>query len=602
MSIFKQPNLKNHSSRSGFDLSHKVAFTAKCGELLPIMHRTVMPGDKFKMSVEHLTRTLPLETSAFTRFREYFDFFFVPYKQLYRHAPQVLTQMQNNSQYASGNVYNSIIGKNLPWTYMSMLDQALKFQGVLNTTDKVKPDPDDPTKKYLYNHCGFRECLQTGKLYNYLGYGFRKESDILKVASEKDTWSECCAENVQVSLLPFAAYQKIYYDFYRFDQWENNNPIAYNFDYLDNTCYYQLPLSNVGDTSGLNFYSSGLFTLRYCNYPKDLFFGMLPSPQYGETADFESSIDVNKIILKPGAVVSETKPNGSIQNKESYVKYKPGNVDLISLEASEKLNVLKLRQAQALQRYKEIVNTGNQDYKTQIEKIYGVSLPSCLNNQAIYLGGFSSSINIQEVTNTNLSQDNIATMQGKGYGMDNKNKPIDYDIKEHGIIMCIYHVLPLVDYALDAFQFDVTKTEVDDFANPVFDKLGYQELPLYYLDSKIKFTNNPYTGNSGSTLGYVPRYFDYKTSVDTVLGSFRETLPNWLAPIKNEYLSHYFKDQNGNNFALSINYKFFKVNPHICDTIFFGTADDSVDSDQFLINSNLDIKAVRNLDYNGLPY
>lgn len=179
---------------------------------------------------------------------------------------------------------------------------------------------------------------------------------------------------------------------------------------------------------------------------------------------------------------------------------------------SSTFNILQLRQAQALQRYRKIVNTGNQAYKTQIEKIYGINLPSYMNHTATYLGGFTSNINIKEVVNNNLADaKSSATIQGKGIGQYSNNRHIDFDVKEHGIIMCIYHVLPILDYKLDAYHFDVVKTEVDDFANPVFDKLGYQELPSYFLDA-TKGSSKEVT-----TLGYVPRYFDYKTSLDKAL-------------------------------------------------------------------------------------
>ena len=36
MSLFSLKDIRNHASRSGFDLSSKVAFTAKAGEILPV--------------------------------------------------------------------------------------------------------------------------------------------------------------------------------------------------------------------------------------------------------------------------------------------------------------------------------------------------------------------------------------------------------------------------------------------------------------------------------------------------------------------------------------------------------------------------------------
>ena len=36
--------------------------------------------------------------------------------------------------------------------------------------------------------------------------------------------------NMNVNILPLAAYQKIYQDFFRWSQWENADPTSYNFD------------------------------------------------------------------------------------------------------------------------------------------------------------------------------------------------------------------------------------------------------------------------------------------------------------------------------------------------------------------------------------
>ena len=91
-------NLQNHPHRSGFDIGRKNAFTAKVGELLPVYWDISMPGDKYKFNVEYFTRTQPVETSAYTRLREYFDFYAVPLRLLWKSAPSVLTQMQDINQ------------------------------------------------------------------------------------------------------------------------------------------------------------------------------------------------------------------------------------------------------------------------------------------------------------------------------------------------------------------------------------------------------------------------------------------------------------------------------------------------------------------------
>ena len=79
-----------------------------------------------------------------------------------------------------------------------------------------------------------------------------------------------------VNALPFLAYQKIYYDFFSNSQWEKHKAYAYNVDYWSGTGQISLVTDMV--------------QLRYANYPKDYFMGMLPSSQYGSVAVLPGSL------------------------------------------------------------------------------------------------------------------------------------------------------------------------------------------------------------------------------------------------------------------------------------------------------------------------
>ena len=82
-----------------------------------------------------------------------------------------------------------------------------------------------------------------------------------------------------MNILPLLAYQKIYYDFFSDSQWEKHLAYAYNVDYWDGKS--QLVLA------------PEMLRLRYANYPKDYFMGILPSSQYGNVATLSSASVVN---------------------------------------------------------------------------------------------------------------------------------------------------------------------------------------------------------------------------------------------------------------------------------------------------------------------
>jgi hypothetical protein len=156
-------NLQNHPHRSGFDIGRKNAFTAKVGELLPVYWDISMPGDKYKFNVEYFTRTQPVETSAYTRLREYFDFYAVPLRLLWKSAPSVLTQMQDINQIqALSLTQNLSLGTYLPSLGLSQLSTFLyRLNG--NSTPSATPT--------FRNAFGFSRADLAYKLLSYLGYG-----------------------------------------------------------------------------------------------------------------------------------------------------------------------------------------------------------------------------------------------------------------------------------------------------------------------------------------------------------------------------------------------------------------------------------------------
>ena len=76
--------------------------------------------------------------------------------------------------------------------------------------------------------------------------------------------------SINLNLLPIFAYQKIYFDFYSNSQWEKHLAYSYNVDYWDGKSSVEI--------------SADMIKLRYANYPKDYFLGVLPASQYGSVA------------------------------------------------------------------------------------------------------------------------------------------------------------------------------------------------------------------------------------------------------------------------------------------------------------------------------
>lgn len=549
--IMSLKSLRNKTSRNGFDLSFKKNFTAKAGELLPVMVKEVLPGDSFKIDLKSFTRTQPINTAAFARIREYYDFYFVPYDLLWNKANTALTQMYDNPQHAVSldPTQNFLLDGSMPSVTAKVIADYLSSFGT------TYADYDKNYFGYLRSEC-------SAKLLEYLGYG-RFYSFTPRGT---DTWDSApLMSNLTFNIFGLLAYQKIYADYYRDSQWERISPSTFNVDYMDGTSNMSIDDLITGSSSSKVVQNYNLFDLRYCNWQKDLFHGVVPHQQYGDL----SSVSVGKI---PPA------------------------------DEQTGFTILALRQAEFLQKWKEITQSGNKDYKDQIEKHWGVSVGDGFSELCTYLGGVSSSLDINEVVNTNITGDNAADIAGKGTGVS--NGVIDFNSGgKYGLLVCIYHCLPLLDYTAALLNSAFTKVRVTDYAIPEFDRVGMELVPLR------KMINPPADGFStyaDSGLGYAPRYIDYKTSVDCSIGGFFGSLRNWVISYSNTSILNQLGSKDPVNqpqpTAAPMNYTFFKVNPNCLDPLFAVAANSELSTDQFLCSSFFDIKVVRNLDTDGLPY
>lgn len=597
--IMSMADIKNRPSRNGFDLSFKKNFSAKAGELLPVMCKVVVPGDSININLKSFTRTQPLNTSAFARMREYFDFYFVPFDQLWNKFGTVITQMNQNVQHASGPNYED----NLE---LSGLLPYLSCQQIADYVNQISNNAN-----YKNNAFGFNRGYLTVKLLQYLGYG-----DFTAYLTKDSTWSsKPMLQNLNMSVFPLMAYQKIYADFYRYSQWETTNPSTFNCDYVKGTADLNLNISSYSQSADINY-----FDVRYCNYMKDLFHGVLPQAQFGSEAVVPITGGVgNNIPVSP--INSQSIPtfsngesagsfdvkfdttSGAFQTSSSDDTYTLGWKDpQLQVEVSNlTLSILALRQAEFLQKWKEVAAAGEQDYKSQIQKHWGVSVSDYLSHQARYLGGCATSLDINPVVNNNITGDNAADIAG--LGTFSGNGSIHFESKaEYGIIMCIYHVLPIVDYIGSGVEHHCTLTDATSFPIPEMDKVGMELVPM----ARMMNPNTTVPGVNDTTfLGYAPRYIDWKTSVDRSVGAFSSTLRTWCLPADDNLLraavSTGFPDTSDVK-SESVGAGFFKVNPSVVDPLFAVEADSTFDTDEFLVSSYFDIKAVRNLDVNGLPY
>lgn len=615
MSLFTLPNLQNHPSRNGFDLSAKVAYTAKAGELLPIKCIPVMPGDKIRIKPQWFTRSQPVNSAAYARIREYYDFFFVPTRLLWRYFGNFIMNVKENN---ISNYYGLPNKNDSAWNNIPTYHPWFSMQDLVTYIQMLrKYENDQPLMNGLTNNFGYSRADLTCKLLSYLGYG--SYSDFMSIT--KDTIPSSAVDggttaifidNPMLNPFPLLAYHKIYSDYYRFMQWQTDNPALWNVDYLmpaisdDGVSSVDvndthLDLTKLIPASGapVGMSMHNFLDMEYCNFNKDYFTGLLPNSQLGDVA--VASPVLGNLLVAGGTLITGSNTGSSSQEVRAL---KQGIITATNTLPNGSgvntagLSVLALRQAEFLQKYREIAQTGNPNYKSQVKKIFGVDVPDVHSNLCSFVGSVSSNLDISQVLNTNLTGDNQADIQGYGIStgdgyieFDNTDKSKDFG-NEHGYLMVISRKVPIVDYQLSGIRQINLSVTAQDYANPMFDRVGLQDVKLINLcASRVAYGAG---ASSDKPLGYAPRYLNYKTDYDEIKGAFTTSLPNWVAPL-------IFDGEKGNIAPSNVS-SFLKVNPAYLNSIFLAQADANVDSDQFLCNVNLDIKAVRNLDVDGLPY
>ena len=634
--------LQNRPHKSGHDISAKNCFTAKIGELLPVWMDFATPNSIYKFNLEYFTRTRPVQTSAYTRIREYFDFFAVPCNLIWKSFDSAVIQMGEKAPIQSKDFLTNLIVKgDLPYCTLDDFWTACYYAGG-NTPlgDKVK------VVEGYENIFGYNRGDVNHKLLSMLDYGNFVPKDVTSIGTSSNRWwnrssvlknnttySQKRNVNLAVNLFFLASYQKIYQDFFRWSQWENADPTSYNFDWYQGTGNVFGPsgLAHVAPANNPYWKRDNLFSLRYANWNKDKFMGILPNAQFGDLAVVDlgtisssgSKIPVGAYDLANDAgkfhqfkTSSDAVNAGSASSKSTSIY--PRHPDSISVPGQSnlwavlgespdlnlKFSVLALRQAEALQKWKEITQSVDANYREQIKAHFGVNVPQSESHMAKYIGGIARNLDISEVVNNYLPGDDFpisgaiseAYIYGKGVGSGQGTMTFNSGSGYH-IVMCIYHAVPLLDYAISGPDGQNLVTSVEDLPIPEFDNIGMESVPAVELMNSNLYSN---VNSADKILGYNPRYYNWKTKIDRIHGAFTTTLKDWVAPVDDSFLYSLF----GGDLSTykGVTWPFFKVNPNTLDDIFSVKVDSTWDTDQLLVNCNVGCYVIRPLSADGVPY
>ena len=221
-------------------------FTSPAGMLLPTYVQDVQPDDYLKLDVANFTRTMPVNTAAFSRMKEITKFYFVPYRLLWQNFNQFYTGV---SDITTAYTPQTGVPSTLPYLTIDHLITALE-----STT------PDD----FLLQKGYFAE-----RLLDLLGFPVSNDSSVSTLQMYKNIKTYNEANSLpQPTFNPFRllAYQRIFFDFYRNTDYTANEPRYYNID-------------NYAGATALDYPTAGfILQPRYSLWYKDRMTSVKPSP------------------------------------------------------------------------------------------------------------------------------------------------------------------------------------------------------------------------------------------------------------------------------------------------------------------------------------
>lgn len=510
-----------------FNLSHSKKLSCKMGQLIPICTIDTVPGDKFNINGNAMVRFAPLIAPMMHSVNVYMHYFFVPNRIIWDGWEDFITGGEDGMD-TTVHPYISMVSRDATLTESQ---------------------------------------ISQGSLADYMDIPmFANEPENPKIITD-------------INALPFAAYQKIYNDYYRDQNLE---------EYVTDNC-----------EDGLS--SPDLNQLRYRAWQHDYFTSALPWTQKGpeamlplsgsapvravsweDTGGFTQpvrySVDPNGGEPVPGVANLQAQPNGNLGIPGSNVYLDLNDTNEAILSEATSSSIIDLRRAVKLQTWLEKNARGGSRYIESMLVHFGVQSSDKRLQRPEYLGGLSTPVKISEVLQTS-NNDTQETPQGNmaGHGISVGGGKIDpYYCEEHGWIIGIMSIRPKTAYQ-DGIPKKFLRTDKFDYYWNEFAHIGEQP-----IQNKELFVSGGETDEE--TFGYVPRYAEYKFMNDSVNGDFRNTLDMWHLGRKFSALP-------------ALNADFIKLQPEDVERIF--AVQDGTDN--LWIQVINDIKARRKMPIFGTP-
>lgn len=525
MSIFSHV-LARKPKRSTFDLSHDVKLTCDFGQLVPFLCEEVVPGDTWKDKSTVLCRFAPMRAPIMHRCFVTTHFFYVPFRLIWDEFEEFITGGEDG-----------------------------KFKTEFPRVEMLHETGNDSSEWKDVN-----KLWRPGYLADYLNY---PTSD-----------SNRTGGGMQVSALPFRAYQLIYNDYYRDENLEED--------------LFHDKHGKIGIGSGIIQKNSTeyieLLTLRNRAWRKDYLTSALPWTQRGPAQSVpllgNAQFTEGKVSFKDSLSDSDylydsvhyrdrsgvgqksgLEVRGDAENSRDYVSIgfqskSEGvyNGTPVTLDNSRNLSVSgaatladagflinDLRRANKIQKWLERQARGGSRYIESLLSHFGVESDDLRLQRPEFLGGSHQQVQIGDVLQTSQTTDSSPLAQPAGTGFSvGGNNGWKRTFKERGLVIGILSITPEPTYS-EGLPRAYRRFDKFDYYWPEFASLGEQEI----LNSEVALRGE---GTLNDTFGYAPRFAEYKYVPSRVHGDFKTSLDFWT-------LSRYYSEQP------TLSKEFIKIRP-----------------------------------------